>query len=51
MLFIAYSFNKGYNEPTTFCIIKQKVEEGLINKKRYESYIRMLSDIIDVKNF
>lgn len=34
-----------YNEPTTSCIIKQKVDEGLINKKRYESYLRIISDI------
>ena len=34
-----------YNEPTTSCIIKQKVQEGLINKKRYESYLRIISDI------
>ena len=34
-----------YNEPITSCIIKQKVEEGLINKKRYESYLRIISDI------
>lgn len=34
-----------YNEPTTSCIIKQKVDEGLINKKRYESYLRIMSDI------
>ena len=33
-----------YNEPTTSCVIKQKVEEGLINKKRYESYIRIIGD-------
>ena len=34
-----------YNEPTKSCIIKQKVEEGLINKKRYESYLRIIGDI------
>lgn len=34
-----------YNEPTTSCIVKQKVQEGLINKKRYESYLRIISDI------
>ena len=35
-----------YNEPISDCIIKRKVLENVINKNRYESYIRIISNII-----
>ena len=35
-----------YKEKNIDCAIKRKVEEGLINKDRYESYIRIIDSLI-----
>lgn len=34
-----------YNEPYDSCVVKQGVASGLINKYRYESYLRIMKDI------
>lgn len=34
-----------YHEPEDSCIVKQGVASGLINKYRYESYLRIMKDI------
>lgn len=34
-----------YDEPTEYCSIKTNVEKGLINKERYESYYKIISEI------
>ena len=40
-----------YNEPSNSCVIKQAVTNGLININRYESYVRIMSDILNDKNY
>lgn len=35
-----------FNEPREFCLVKQGVEAGIISKIRYESYVRIMSNII-----
>ena len=37
-----------YKEPN--CGIKKMVEEGLINRKRYNFYLKMLDEILNKKN-
>ena len=39
-----------YHEPYESCIVKQGVASGLINRDRYESYLRIMSDILGEKN-
>lgn len=34
-----------YKEPTSQCAVKRAVESGLISKSRYDSYIRILTDL------
>ena len=40
-----------FNEPYDSCIVKQGVASGLINSKRFESYLRILGDVIGEKNY
>jgi ribosome biogenesis GTPase len=40
-----------FNEPYDSCIVKQGVSSGLINLDRYESYLRIMSDILGVKDY
>ena len=36
-----------YKEPEAYCFVKQAVKAGIISKERYDSYVRILSDIAD----
>lgn len=36
-----------YHEPYNTCVVKQAVASGFINQKRYESYLRIMSDILE----
>lgn len=38
-----------YKEPTSACAIKQALENNIINKNRYESYLRVLKDTLNDK--
>ena len=40
-----------FHEPLENCIIKQGFKSGLININRYESYLRILSDTLNDKNY
>ena len=40
-----------FNEPYDSCVVKQGVASGLINLERYESYLRIMSDILNVKDY
>lgn len=40
-----------YNEPYDSCIVKQDVASGLININRYESYLRIMSDVLNDNNY
>lgn len=40
-----------YNEPYDSCIIKQAVASGLININRYESYLRIMNDVLNCNNY
>lgn len=40
-----------YNEPMDSCLVKQGVASGLINANRYESYLRMVSDALNDKDY
>ena len=35
-----------YHEPYEACIVKQGVASGLINRSRYESYLRIIGDVL-----
>ncbi len=39
-----------FNEPTKDCLVKQAVESGLINDFRYDSYTRLIEDIVRRKD-
>lgn len=39
-----------YHEPYDSCIVKQGVASGLINRDRFESYLRIMSDVLGEKN-
>lgn len=39
-----------YHEPYDSCIVKQAVASGLINKDRFESYLRIIGDIFEEDN-
>ena len=45
-----YSNCLHYKEPVEECVIKQAVKSGIISKERYESYIRILEDVINDKS-
>ena len=36
-----------YHEPYNSCIVKQGVVSGLINRDRFESYLRIMEDVLD----
>lgn len=38
-----------FNEPYDSCIVKQGVASGLINRNRYESYLRILGSLLNEK--
>ena len=40
-----------FNEPYDSCIVKQGVASGLINADRYESYLRIMSDVLNIKDY
>ena len=40
-----------FNEPYESCIVKQGVTSGLISRDRYESYLRIMSDALNVKDY
>ena len=44
-----YSNCLHYKEPIDNCMVKQAVKSGIINKGRYDSYIRVLKDIVNEK--
>ena len=39
-----------YHEPYDSCIVKQGVASGLISRDRFESYLRIMSDVLGEKN-
>jgi len=45
-----YSDCLHYHEPYDSCIVKQGVASGLINCDRFESYLRIMSDVLGEKN-
>lgn len=45
-----YSDCLHYHEPYNSCIVKQGVASGLINRDRFESYLRIMSDVLEEKN-
>lgn len=40
-----------FNEPYDSCIVKQGVLSGLISIDRYESYLRIMSDVLSIKDY
>jgi ribosome biogenesis GTPase len=40
-----------YKEPIESCLVKQAVASGLINSNRYESYLRIIGNLINDKNY
>ena len=40
-----------FNEPYESCIVKQGVASGLISQGRYESYLRIMSDVLGAKDY
>ena len=44
-----YSDCLHYKEPEEGCMVKQAVKAGIINRERYESYIRILKDVTNEK--
>lgn len=40
-----------FNEPYDSCIVKQGVSSGLIGIDRYESYLRIMCDVLGVKDY
>ncbi len=40
-----------FNEPYDSCIVKQAVASGLINIDRYESYLRIMGDVLGEKDY
>ena len=40
-----------YHEPIDSCMVKQGVKSGLINRDRYESYLRIMSDVLEEKDY
>ena len=45
-----YSDCLHYHEPYDSCIVKQGVASGLINRNRFASYLRIMSDVLKEKN-
>ena len=46
-----YSDCLHYKEPYDSCMVKQAVASGLINSNRYESYLRIMGDLFDDKDY
>jgi ribosome biogenesis GTPase len=46
-----YSDCLHFTEPYDSCLVKQGVASGILNKARYESYIRIISSLIDDKKY
>ena len=46
-----YSDCIHYKEPYDSCMVKQAVASGLINLNRYESYLRIIGDLFDDKDY
>ena len=46
-----YSDCLHFNEPCDSCIVKQGVTSGFISPERYESYLRIMSDILGKKHY
>lgn len=46
-----YSDCLHFNEPYDSCIVKQGVKSGFISPERYESYLRIMGDIIGEKDY
>ena len=40
-----------FHEPYDSCIVKQGVASGLINRDRFESYLRIMSDVLGEKDY
>lgn len=40
-----------FNEPYDSCIVKQGVASGLISPERYESYLRIMGDVLGEKDY
>ena len=40
-----------YNEPYESCDVKQAVVNGLISMERFESYVKIMGDVLDDNNF
>lgn len=40
-----------FTEPFASCFVKQGVASGLISSDRYESYLRIMSDVLNVKDY
>lgn len=40
-----------YHEPYDSCVVKQGVASGLINRDRFESYLRIMSDVLGEKTY
>ena len=40
-----------FNEPYDSCIVKHGVSSGLIGIDRYESYLRIMCDVLGVKDY
>ena len=40
-----------FHEPYDVCVIKQSVFSGLINMERYESYLRIMCDVLGEKDY
>ena len=46
-----YSDCLHFNEPYDSCVVKQGVASGLISVDRYESYLRIMSDVLGDKDY
>ena len=46
-----YSDCCHYNEPYDDCAVKQAVVNGIISIKRFESYVKIMGDVLDDNNF
>ena len=40
-----------FNEPNDSCMVKQGVSNGLISIDRYESYLRIMSTVLEIKDY
>ena len=40
-----------FNEPYDSCTVKQGVSSGLVSAERYESYLRIMGDVLGEKDY